>query len=343
MKISAIGNIGYNKRSNFKNNKISNSTNSIASENLITPSLNQLQAYSKISFRGRQEVLNFLNNIEDPIQFKNNFSNKTPIEDIRKVFSSNPDKLEIFLFEKSDEPILKLASDEQIKTFAEILGDKAPEVIADLIAIRDKSGSTALYNASTDGIKAIAEALGDKAPEVIAEAMVKQDKDGKTLLHFVNENKIKAIAEILGDKAPEVIAKAIAIQDKYGETALHCANAEEIKIIAEVLGDSAPEIMAKTIAMQNKNGNTILHYADAYLIKAYKEIFKEKTDDIFQKVLLTKNNNGQLPIHPTYTRTDLNLHRLETFIEVAPNATKNALLQKCGDETYLKFWKDLAE
>ena len=73
MKISAIGNIGYSKRSNFKNNKISNSTNSIASENLITPSLNQLQAYSKISFGGKREIMSFLNYTEEPTQFRKNF------------------------------------------------------------------------------------------------------------------------------------------------------------------------------------------------------------------------------------------------------------------------------
>ena len=69
MKISAIGNIGYSNRSNLKNNK-NNITNSIASENYITPSLNQLQSYLKISFRGREEVLDYLKEAEELVRIK---------------------------------------------------------------------------------------------------------------------------------------------------------------------------------------------------------------------------------------------------------------------------------
>ena len=377
MKISAISNNGYSKRSNFKNNKISNSTNSIAGENLITPSLNQLQAYSKISFKGAEEFFDFLKKAEDPIQFKNNFSYKTPIENIQKAFSSEPDKLEAFLLKKRDFPILCLANSEQIKAFAEILGDRAHEVIAKALTLTDKFENTALHYADTDKIKAIKDALGDEAPETIAKIIAIKNKLGNTTLHSTSASGITGIKDALGNHASKVIASImtvtnkrnetplhnasadkvimiknaladnsskvigniIATQNIYGETALHGADTDKIKAIARALDTKAPTVMADIIMLQNKHGNTVLHLANADEIREYRKIFKKNTKNVFKKALLIKNNKNQLAIYP-YPYCINNIDKLEALAEVAPNATLCALAQKYNGKTYLELWRE---
>lgn len=340
MKIGAIDSVNYSNRNNFKNNKINNTTSSIANENYITPSLGQLQAYSKISFSGKKEVLKFLNEIEMPMRVIKSFSDKTPIEDIKKTFSSNPENLETFLLEDYDYPILTLATSKQIETFAEILGDRTPEVIAKALFLQDEDGRTAIHTAKATKIKikAITKALGDKAPKVMADILPIQDKDGNTALYYAGADEIEAFAEALGKNAPDIIAEVMTKQNKHGITVLNYAGANEIMAFKKALGVKAPEIIENTLAKQDIYGDTTLHLAKADAIMAYEKVFKENTDKVFQKILPIKNNDGRLAIYPSLI---CDINKLEALIEVAPNATANALLEEFGDRTYLELWKNI--
>ena len=338
MKIGAIGSVNYSNRNNFKNNKTNNTTSSIANENYITPSLSQLQAYSKISFSGKKEVLKFLNELETPMRVIKSFSDKTPIEDIKKTFSSNPEKLETFLLEDYDYPIINLATSKQIETFAEILGDKTPEIITKALFLKDIDGRTALHTAKATKIRAITKAIGDKAPEVIAKALPIQDKDENTALYYADADEIEAFAEALGKNAPDIIAEVMTKQNKHGITVLNYARASEIMAFKKVLGIKAPEIIENTLTKQNIYGDTALHQAKADEIIAYSKVFKENTDKVFQKILPIKNNDDKLAIFPNLI---CDIDKLEAFIEVAPNATADALLEEYGNKTYLELWKDI--
>ena len=337
MKIGAIGSVSYSNRNNFKNNKTNNATNSVVSQNLITPSLNQLQAYSKISFSGKKEVLKFLNELETPIRVIKSFSDETPIEDIKKTFSSNPENLETFLLEDYDYPIINLATSKQIETFAEILGDRTPEVIAKALFLQDEDGRTALCTAKATKIRAITKAIGDKAPEVIAKALFIQDKAGNTALHYAEADEIEAFAEVLGKNAPDIIAEVMTKQNKHGITVLNYAGANEIMAFKKALGVKAPETIKNTLAKQNIYGDTALHQAKADGIIAYSIVFKENTDKVFQKILPIKNYDGRLAIYPSLI---CDINKLEALIKVAPNATANALLEEFGNKTYLELWKE---
>ena len=338
MKIGVIGSVSYSNRNNFKNNKTNNATNSIVSQNLITPSLNQLQAYSKISFSGKKEVLDFLNELETPMRTIMSFSNKTPIEDIKRTFSSNPEDLETFLLEDYDYPTINLATSKQIETFAKILGDRAPEVIAKALSLKDIDGRTALHTATATKIRAITKAIGDKTPEVIAKALPIQDKDENTALYYANADEIEAFAEALGKNAPDIIAEVMTKQNKYGITVLNYARASEIIAFKKVLGIKAPEIIENTLTKQDIYGDTALHQAKADAIIAYSKVFKENTDKVFQKILPIKNNDGNLAIFPSLI---CDIDKLEALIKVAPNATADALLEEYGNKTYLELWEDI--
>ena len=338
MKIGAIGSVSYSNRNNFKNNKTNNATNSIVSQNLITPSLNRLQAYSKISFSGKKEVLDFLNELETPMRTIMSFSDKTPIEDIKRTFSSNPENLETFLLEDYDYPIINLATSKQIETFAEILGDKTPEIITKALFLKDIDGRTALCTAKATKIKAIAEALEDYAPKTIADVLKLQDQYGCTALYYADADEIEAFAEALGKNAPDIIAEVMTKQNKYGITVLNYARASEIMAFKKVLGIKAPEIIENTLTKQDIYGDTALHQAKADAIIAYSKVFKENTDKVFQKILPIKNNDGKLAIFPSLI---CDIDKLEALIKVAPNATADALLEEYGNKTYLELWKNI--
>ncbi len=340
MKVDAISKISYyNVRNSFKKNKMNNPKPSVIGRNLTTPTLNQLKAYSKISFKGKEEVLNFINETEKLTKVKDDFSGKTSVEDIKKVFASNPNDLEAFLLEERDIPILNLSNSKQIEAFAEILGEKSPEVFAKAAIMQDKNGRTSVYCAEAPEINALKEALGDRAPEIFASVLTIQSKDDNTTpLHYASANKIIALKEALGDRAPEIFASVLLIQDKYKKTPLHYADADRIIAFKEALGDKALETFANVLTIKDNNGDTPIHCAGMYEINAYKKVLGEDTEKIFQKVLLIKNNEGLLPIYPRFFICDIN--KLEVLIEVAPDATRKALAQKNGNETYLDYWKD---
>ena len=265
---------------------------------------------------------------------KKYFFERTSIEDIKEVFSSNPDELEEFILEERDYPVLNLATPRQIQVFSEILGNRAPEIIEKALPMQSISGKTPLHDPNYNKVEAFAWILGDKAPEIFAKLLTVQNKDGNTPLHWAGPYKIKALTEALKDKAPEVFAKVLAIQNKDGDTPLHLASADEDSIFIKTLGDKAPEILPKLLAIQNKDGNTPLHLAGPNSIKVYAKALGANADKIFDKILLIKNNHGMLAIYPSGCHPD----KLITLNNVAPNATKRALKEKYGSETYKDVW-----
>ena len=223
MKVSGIGR-NYNiKSTSFKSNKQNNTTSPIVKHNLVTPSLSNLQSYSNISFRGKEEVLDFINNAESQEQvFVSNFSHKTPVEDIKKTFASKPDKLATFLLGKYGgrdvPPTIFLVSSEQIEACAEILGKKAPKTIAKALAIYDMYGNTVLHRASADKIEALANAMGKKAPKIMAKAIT--TRCGclryETPLHIAEAEEIRVYARIFKEDTDKIFGKALLIRDDNG-------------------------------------------------------------------------------------------------------------------------------
>ena len=140
-----------------------------------------MQAFSGVKFKGRNEdekILEFLNSIKDSIDFKRDFSEKTPIEDIRRVFGSNPDELEDFILEKRDYPTLNIASTEQIEAFAEILGDRAPKVITKALSLQDSKGNTVLHDVnSTPKIKTFKKILKENTDEAFLKPLTTKNND----------------------------------------------------------------------------------------------------------------------------------------------------------------------
>lgn len=265
---------------------------------------------------------------------KKYFFERTSIEDIKKVFGSNPDELEEFILEERDYPALDLATPRQIQVFSEILGDRAPEIIEKALPMQSISGKTPLHDPNHNKVEVFAWILGDKAPEIFAKLLTVQNKDGNTPLHWAGPYKIKALAEALKDKAPEVFAEVLKIQDKDGNTPLHLANANEDSIFIKALRDKAPEILPKLLAIQNKDGNTPLHLAGPHSIEVYAKALGANTDKIFDKILLIKNNHGMLAIYPSGCHPD----KLIALNNAAPSAIKRALKEKYGSETYKDIW-----
>lgn len=221
MRVSGISGYGI-KSAFFKSNKQNNTTSPIVKHNLVTPTLSNLQSYSNISFRGKEEVLDFINNAESQEEvFVSNFSHKTPVEEIQKTFASKPDKLAIFLLGKYGgrdvPPTIFLASSEQIEACAEILGKKAPKTIAKALAIYDMYGKTVLHRASADKIEALANAMGKKAPKIMAKAIMTHCYPcHETPLHFAKAEEIRAYARIFKEDTDKIFGKALLIRDDSG-------------------------------------------------------------------------------------------------------------------------------
>lgn len=265
---------------------------------------------------------------------KKYFFERTSIEDIKEVFSSNPDELEEFILEERDYPALDLATPRQIQVFSEILGDRAPEIIEKALPIQSISGKTPLHDPNHNKVEVFAWILNDKTPEIFSNLLTVQDKDGRTPLHWAGPYKTEALAKALGDKAPEVFVEVLKIQDKDGNTPLHLASPDVDSIFIKALRDKATEILPKLLAIQNKDGNTPLHLADPHSIKIYAEALRANADKFFDKILLIKNNRGELAIYPSGCHPD----KLIALNNAAPSAIKRALKEKYGSETYKDIW-----
>ena len=268
------------------------------------------------------------------ILLKRCFFERTSIEDIKEVFSSNPDELEEFILEERDYPALDLATPRQIQVFSEILGDRAPEIIEKALPIQSISGKTPLHDPNHNKVEVFAWILNDKTPEIFSNLLTVQDKDGRTPLHWAGPYKTEALAKALGGKAPEVFAEVLKIQDKDGNTPLHLASPDVDSIFIKALRDKAPEILPKLLAIQNKDGNTPLHLAGPHSIEVYAKALGANTDKIFDKILLIKNNHGMLAIYPSGCHPD----KLIALNNAAPSAIKRALKEKYGSETYKDIW-----
>ena len=303
MKIGAIGSVSYSNRNNFKNSKANNATSSIANENLITPSTNQLQNHLNIAFNGRVEVVKFIKRTKDPIEVKSNFSEKTSINDIKNVFESEPDELEAFLLEVQKYPVLHIATDKQIEAFAEILGDRAPEVIEKALNILNGDcKKTALYGASGDKIRAIAKILGNRAPKVIAQAMTIERRlyNPGTALHYADADAIMAYKEVLGDNASKILANMLWITDEDGNTPLFFAGKDKIIALGKALGDLMPEAMEDVMTVQNKSykgEQTVLYYTDEKKLEGFIEALGDDAPEIIAKILEIKDKYGETLLH----------------------------------------------
>lgn len=178
-----------------------------------------MQAFWGVKFRGRKEDIKFidsyLENISKSIELKRYFSEKTSIEDIRRVFSSNPDELEDFILEERDYPTLNIASAEQIETFAEILGDKAPEVIEKALPMQDKKGNTVLHDVnSTPKIRTFKKILKENTDKAFLKPLLTKNDEGWLPIFesssMCTRDKLKALIEV----APNSTKKAL--EQKYG-------------------------------------------------------------------------------------------------------------------------------
>lgn len=307
MKIGAINSVSYSNRNNFKNSKANNTTSSIVSQNLITPSTNQLQNYLNIAFNGRIEVVKFI----DPIEVKSNFSEKTSVNDIKNVFESEPDELEAFLLEVQKYPVLHIATDKQIEAFAEILGDRAPEVIEKALNILNGDcKKTALYGASGDKIRAIAKILGNRAPKVIAQAMTVERRlyNPGTALHYADADAIMAYKEVLGDNASEILANMLWITDEDGNTPLFFAGKDKIIALGKALGDLMPEAMEDVMTVQNKSykgEQTVLYYTGEGKLEGFIEALGDDAPEVIAKILEIKDKYGRTLLHSGYNCTHI--------------------------------------
>lgn len=332
MKINALSRANYvakNQQATFGNAEKTKSLNpAIVEQEQLKPTLEQMQSYYGLSFAGRKEVADFLDNAQEIVKFCENFNPYTPVEDIKNIFSSRPEYLESFLYKNRDEHIFKTSTKQQIEAYADILGDKAPEVFAKVALTPDKdslrssrpgrsnySNYTFLHSANPDVVRAISNALGDKSSEVFAKVIFMKNYEGHTFLYNTDSDKIDAVAEALGDKAPEVFAQAISNENSlFATNLLANFSASEIKALARALGDKAPEVLSKTALMQNTHGSNFMHCADADQVRAFADVIGKDNDEIFVKLLTSLDHDNELPIEEHKCTYD----KLEAIIEAVP-------------------------
>ena len=309
MHISPIG-LDYG---NLRQNKIKKSNSKVisnpvkSSDNTVKLSLEQLQKMNNISFKG-DKAANSPNETEAVLNSPllktdengKTFFHKASVEDLKaRKQKITPQLLKIALSmqdNRGNTCLHYIKDPESINIIVDILGDKASEVLSEMLPIQDDAKETFLncyhYQQYPETLEIYAKALKDKAPETFAKACLVRDNEGETpilnLIYYSNRSQesldaSKVVFRALGDKTTEVI------EDYIGRFRIsifrYRIEPELAQIIVDNMGDDeAQQVLSEILPLRDNSNRTFLHYSQ-YLetLKIYAKALKDKAPETFAK------------------------------------------------------------
>ena len=306
MHISPIG-LDYG---NLRQNKIKKSNSKVisnpvkSSDNTVKLSLEQLQKMNNISFKG-DKAANSPNETEAVLNSPllktdengKTFFHKASVEDLKaRKQKITPQLLKIALSmqdNRGNTCLHYIKDPESINIIVDILGDKASEVLSEMLPIQNDLNRTFLhYDQYPETLEIYAKALKDKAPETFAKACLAKDKEGKTPIFYLidqsnlfqeNLDASKVVFRTLGDKTTEVIEDYI---DRFCISIFHYRIGPELaQIIVDNMGDDeAQQVLSEILPLRDNSNRTFLHYSQ-YLetLKIYAKALKDKAPETFAK------------------------------------------------------------
>ena len=194
------------------------------------------------------------------------------------------------------------------QTIVDSMGDKAPEVLSEMLSIQDDSNRTFLHcDQYPETLEIYAKALKNKAPKVFANACLAKDNEGEVpiynLVHYLYLRQrgldvSKVVFKALGKKTAEVIRK---YRNKYGRTIFHEPVKPKIaQTIVDSMGDKASEVLSEMLPIQDDAKETFLncyHYQQyPETLEIYAKALKDKAPETFAKACLVRDNEGETPI-----------------------------------------------
>ena len=218
------------------------------SHNLAKLSLEQLQGMNNISFKGNSDELNEIRKIIFGLNLQNGEIHSSQEEINKAIF--NIAAIINSLLLKTDEDgrnFFHKASGDDLEARKQEI---TPQLLRIAIPARDNYGNTCLhYKKDPKFVKIVSDVLGDEAPEIFAETLAIKNDDKGTFLHNKQyPETLEMYRKILGDKASEIFANACLTRYKWGARAIdllvlyqHAAieRAEESNVVFKALGDKS--------------------------------------------------------------------------------------------------------